>query len=126
MRAVRCADHPYAPVWRILPVTVPRTVLALLLVVAAASPAAAEHVVARVDYACAGGKTIEATYYADKVAIVLSDGRSLTLPQTLSGSGIRYANADESVVFWSKGNDAFVTEGDPDKPTYADCVGKRE
>lgn len=77
-----------------------------------------------VDYACADGKTINASYYSDKVDIVLSDGRKLDLPQTMSGSGIRYANADESFVFWSKGNTAFATEGDPDKPTYADCVEK--
>lgn len=77
-----------------------------------------------VDYACAEGKTIKASYYSDKVDIVLSDGRKMELPQTMSGSGIRYANADESFVFWSKGNTAFATEGDPDKPTYADCVQK--
>ncbi len=105
--------------------TAPRkTAVAALILAAACAPAAAEDVIARVDYACAGGKTIAATYYADKVDIVLSDGRSLTLPQTISGSGTRYANADESVVFWSKGNDAFVTEGDADTPTYADCTGE--
>jgi membrane-bound inhibitor of C-type lysozyme len=96
--------------------------LAAVLLAFAGSGAAAEDVIATVKYACADNKTIDATYYADKVAIVLSDGREMTLPQTMSGSGIRYANADESFVFWSKGNTAFATEGDPDKPTYADCA----
>jgi membrane-bound inhibitor of C-type lysozyme len=80
--------------------------------------------IATVKYACNGGKTIDATYYEEKVDLTLSDGRSVSLPQAMSGSGTRYANADESFVFWSKGNDAFVTEGDPDNPTFADCVGK--
>jgi membrane-bound inhibitor of C-type lysozyme len=29
----------------------------------------------------------------------------------MSGSGARYANADESFVFWNKGDTAFITEG---------------
>ena len=91
---------------------------------AAASAASAASVVAKVRYACADDKTIDATYFSNSVDIVLSDGRSMSLPQTMSGSGTRYANADESFVFWSKGNTAFATEGDPDKPTYADCVGE--
>jgi membrane-bound inhibitor of C-type lysozyme len=78
--------------------------------------------IATVKYACADGKSIDATYYPDYVDLMLGDGRAMTLPQTVSGSGIRYANADESFVFWSKGNSAFATEGDPDNPTYGDCV----
>ncbi len=58
-----------------------------------------------------------------RVAISLSDGRKLNLPQTLSGSGIRYANADESFVFWSKGNTAFAEEGKA--MTYAGCVAAK-
>ena len=96
--------------------------LAGVLVILGSLPAAAEDVIATVKYACADDKTIEATYYADKVDVVLSDGREMTLPQTMSGSGIRYANADESFVFWSKGNTAFATEGNDDEPTYADCT----
>ena len=96
--------------------------LAGTLLAFACTVAVAEDVIATVKYACADDKTIEATYYADKVEIVLSDGREMTLPQTMSGSGIRYADADESFVFWSKGNTAFATEGDADEPTYADCT----
>jgi membrane-bound inhibitor of C-type lysozyme len=89
-------------------------------------PALAADPIATVKYTCTGGKTIDATYYEERVDLTLSDGRSLSLPQAMSGSGARYANADESFVFWSKGNDAFVTEGDLDKPTFADCVGKED
>jgi len=51
---------------------------------------------------------------------VLSDGRRLALPHALSGSGARYATDDESVVFWNKGNTAFLEEAG--KTTYAECV----
>jgi membrane-bound inhibitor of C-type lysozyme len=95
---------------------------ARLATVCLVTGATADEPVSEVKYACADDKSIEATYYSDKVELSLSDGRTMTLPQTVSGSGIRYADADESFVFWSKGNTAFVTEGDPNHPTFADCV----
>ena len=79
-------------------------------------------VVATAKYRCQAGKTIVATYYADKVSIALSDGRSLTLPQTMSGSGVRYAAPGDALVFWNKGRTVFVTEGKSSKSTYAGCV----
>jgi membrane-bound inhibitor of C-type lysozyme len=88
----------------------------------AVGPALAETPVATADFKCKDGKSIEATFYADKVALKLSDGRTLTVPQAMSASGARYANADESFVFWNKGNTAFVTEGADEATTYADCV----
>jgi hypothetical protein len=40
----------------------------------------------------------------------------------MSASGARYASADESVVFWNKGNTAFITEGgNPENMTFANC-----
>jgi membrane-bound inhibitor of C-type lysozyme len=95
------------------------------MLIATFGAAAAQEPISTVKYACADGKTIEATYYADKVDLILSDGRGLTLPQTMSGSGIRYADAGEIFVFWSKGDTAFATEGDPDKPTFADCAAEK-
>ena len=68
------------------------------------------------------GKTIDASFYADSVNLKLSDGRSLKLPQAMSGSGARYANKDESWVFWNKGDTAFITEGADGKETYSGCV----
>jgi membrane-bound inhibitor of C-type lysozyme len=103
-------------------------VAAALLLFAAELPfagAAAQQPVSKVKYACADSKTIEAAYFADKVDLTLSDGRSMSLPQTMSGSGIRYADAGETFVFWSKGDTAFATEGDPDMPTFADCVAEK-
>ncbi len=75
-----------------------------------------------VQYTCAQEKIIQASFYEEEVRLVLNDGRRMTLPQTISASGIRYANADESFVFWSKGNTAFITEGTSGKETYSNCV----
>lgn len=89
-----------------------------------------------VSYACSGGKTIDAKYYEGKdtpgtadtppipggsAEITLSDGRTMTLAQTISADGVRYANADESFVFWSKGNGALVLENNEEK-SYIGCV----
>ena len=84
--------------------------------------AAAETPTAEAKFACDGGKTIDAAFYSDSVELKLSDGRSLTLPQAMSGSGARYADADESLVFWNKGDTAFITEGSDEDQTYSDCV----
>ena len=88
----------------------------------AVSPVLAETPVATATFKCAKAKSITATFYADKVDLKLSDGRSMSLPQVISGSGARYANADESFVFWNKGNTAFVTEGADQTSTFSDCV----
>ena len=65
---------------------------------------------------------IDATYYPDSVDLTLTDGRSLQLPQVISGSGTRYANADESFQFFSKGDTAFVMEAPDDTMTFKDCA----
>lgn len=98
-----------------------------------------------VDYACSAHKTIHADYYSGastpstsadmpptpggSVALKLSDGRSLTLAQTISADGARYSDGNpsaaagssgaEKIVFWSKGNGATITEGT--QPTYT-CI----
>jgi len=56
----------------------------------------------------------------DTVDLYLSDGRELILPRAISADGARYANTDESLVFWNKGNTAFIEEGN--MTTYQDCV----
>ena len=60
-----------------------------------------------------------------RVSLVLGDGRRLDLPQTVSGSGIRYADKGENVVFWSKGEAAFLEEGPAQAVTYKGCVAVR-
>lgn len=84
------------------------------------SAAASAAVVATADFKCTDGRDIKATFYNTSVKIALSDGRSMTLPHALSADGARYANADESFVFWNKGNGAFIEENG--KTTYTDCT----
>ena len=72
----------------------------------------------QVQYSCDASHKITASYYDDHVELALSDGRSLSLPQTVSGSGIRYEK--DGIVFASKGADAFMTE--KDVVTYANCI----
>ena len=103
------------------------SVLAAGLAAALVAPVAADEadgVIAKVKYVCDDNKTIDATYLQDKVDLVLSDGRTESLPQAMSGSGARYANADESFVFWNKGDTAFITEGTDANapPTFANCI----
>jgi membrane-bound inhibitor of C-type lysozyme len=95
---------------------------ALAVFASAGAAIADDGVVATARYRCTAGRTIEATYYPDKVSIALSDGRSMTLPQTMSGSGVRYAAPGDALVFWNKGRTAFVTEGTSSRSTYAACV----
>lgn len=96
--------------------------------------------VAQAVYTCEGGKTIEAAFYKGEskpvnpgeppiptgsVKIKLSDGRNFDLSQTISADGGRYANSDESFVFWSKGDGALVLENGAEKD-YKGCVVKTE
>lgn len=77
-------------------------------------------------FTCDAGKTVAAVFHdapQSSVELTLSDGRELTLPQTLSGSGARYANGDESFVFWNKGDTAFIEENG--KTTYNGCIAKK-
>ncbi|MFA5052935.1 MAG: MliC family protein [Parcubacteria group bacterium] len=76
-------------------------------------------------FVCENDKTIEASFFkgesvpvepeempvsTDSVKLVLSDGRKFDLTQVIAASGARYANSDESFVFWNKGDDALILE----------------
>ena len=98
-----------------------------------------EQPIASVRYSCDASKTIDASFFSGSsaqaptpkpgqpptptgyVQISLSDGRAMTLPQTISADGARYANDDESFVFWSKGNGALVLERSQEK-SFIGCV----
>jgi membrane-bound inhibitor of C-type lysozyme len=73
-------------------------------------------------FVCAEGKVINTDFYMSFIYINFTDGKKMYLPQTISASGARYANSDESVVFWNKGDTAFITEGDQNIATYKDCM----
>lgn len=92
--------------------------------------------IAIASYLCSANKTITAIYYQGErkpaldasqpplpggsVSLVLSDGQKLTLDQTISADGLRYANTEESIVFWSKGNGTTFTENG--NQTYMGCM----
>ncbi len=74
-------------------------------------------------FKCDASKTITATFYPkdDKfVDLVLNDDRKLSVPRAVSASGARYAKADDSFVFWNKGDTAFITENGTE--TFSNCV----
>lgn len=75
-----------------------------------------------VRFTCADNKIISASFYKNFVHIKTDKLGSIYLPQTISASGVRYADPNESIVFWNKGDTAFITESDPNTPTYKDCV----
>lgn len=96
-----------------------------VLTLAATAAHGADKPINAVVFACDAGKTIGADFYPDKVDLKLSDGRTLSLPQAMSGSGARYTEKDEKIVFWNKGDGAFVTEGGPNgAETFSNCKVK--
>ena len=78
--------------------------------------------IAKAMFTCADNKAIESVFYKNFVRIETNSLGTLYLPQTISASGARYANTDESVVFWNKGDTAFITENDSNNITYKDCI----
>ena len=80
----------------------------------------------KATFNCPDGKSIEAEFVNQGdsyVNLVLSDGRTMKLAQAVSADGARYANQDESFVFWNKGDNAFILEND--NTTYADCLDSK-
>lgn len=99
--------------------------------------------IATAHYRCDGGRTIDAEFFGGRTAAVpepgapprptgsvhleLGDGRTRTLHRTLSADGARYSDGDPSVrgsetlVFWTRGNGAFVLDHGGRK-AYAGCV----
>jgi len=81
------------------------------------------------SFSCDDSKIITASFYPndDKfVDLILSDERKISLPHAISASGARYANADETFVFWNKGDTAFITEGTESVLTFTNCVLKTD
>lgn len=74
-------------------------------------------------FKCGDGKSIDATFINSgegSVSLTLSDGRSFSLPYAISADGERYADSSENIVFWNKGNTAFLEENG--KITYDNCA----
>lgn len=98
--------------------------------------------IATAKYFCDGDKSITASYYqgptaptpkpgeppvpTGSVEVAFDGGAVQTLQQTLSASGVRYANADESLVFWNKGNEALVMRNNEMDLSYTNCVAPQQ
>jgi len=72
-------------------------------------------------FTCKGGKWIDALFAGTVVNLSLSDGRSFSLPATLSTNGTRFSNPDGSFIFDQSGNTASIEENGA--TTYASCSG---
>lgn len=93
--------------------------------------------IANVAYSCNAGKAFVVTLYKGEskpsndpskpptpggsAVITFPDGTKMTLDQTISADGGRYANADESFVFWGKGNTALILQNGTEKD-YRGCI----
>jgi membrane-bound inhibitor of C-type lysozyme len=74
-------------------------------------------------FVCPDGTSLDTVFDNDAatVTVGLPDGE-VTLPRAISASGARYANSDESIVFWNKGDEAFVEVNG--EIVYQDCVAE--
>ena len=61
---------------------------------------------------CSDGTPIDTTFYTDESLEVTIGGTMYELSQVVSASGARYANSDESFVFWNKGDVSTVYVND--------------
>ncbi len=101
--------------------------------------AAPEAQLLSVRYVCDNGKTIDAVYHQEistaksqpapdampvptgSVDLSINGAATTTIHQTISGSGVRYANQDESFVFWNKGNEAIILRNNVMDMQYKNC-----
>lgn len=123
---------------RIIAVAFLIIVIGVVITYKPASVPVAKQPVATIAFSCNAGKGIVAAFYGDAtktatttpgqpptssgtVKLTLSDGRTMELTQTISADGVRYKNADESFVFWGRGNTALVLEGGKEQ-SYIGCI----
>lgn len=90
-----------------------------------------------VTFMCDGNKKIYAEFYKNKVTqgnlqdqpptpdgsvkLKLDINKEMTLKQTISADGGRYANDDESFIFWTKGNGVMILENNTES-VYKNCI----
>jgi membrane-bound inhibitor of C-type lysozyme len=88
-------------------------------------PVVADTLISTVAYTCADTRNLTAAYYdsaktsivaagekpapTGSVEVTANDGSKIKLPQTISASGVRYADATEKTVFWNKGHTAMIS-----------------
>lgn len=90
-----------------------------------------------VTYHCDHNKQITASYFSGpqrpvrlghipqptgSVHVSFDEHPPQKLNQTISANGVRYANTDESLVFWNKGNTALIMRNNSMDLTYTHCL----
>lgn len=78
-----------------------------------------------VTFYCGSGNSIQATFATSSAALMLSDGMTLSLPQTISASGIRYESTStgNDIVFASEGSSATLSNSaSTTDMRYATCT----
>lgn len=79
---------------------------------------AAPVVTSSAAFTCDGGSTIAANFSTSSVALTLSDGRQLTLPQIVAADGAQYQQG--TTLFVNKGDQSFLQENGT--TTYSNCI----
>lgn len=72
-----------------------------------------------ITYLCEEGKSFEVAIDGSTARIYLDNENDYSLKHVMSASGAKYANTDETIIFWSKGSEAFILEND--ERTYTEC-----
>ncbi|MFA7216914.1 MAG: MliC family protein [Candidatus Paceibacterota bacterium] len=96
------------------------------------------HSLQTITYSCDQKKTVTVTYIegpepakpapgeppvpTGSAEVSLNGQATSTLHQTISADGTRYANEDESFVFWSKGNQVIIMRNNAMDLEYRNCV----
>lgn len=77
-----------------------------------------------IEYVCDEGREVVLTLSGPEYrnAKVNFGDSSASLTHVVSASGSRYTNGNESIVFWSQGNEAFIEQNG--KTTYENCIQK--
>lgn len=75
----------------------------------------------QVRFLC-GNQKIDTIFYRNNIVLNFVDGSSFKLPKAMSASGVKYANSDDSIVFWNKGEEAIFKKGGKE---YTRCVSDK-
>ncbi|HEU5114571.1 MAG TPA: MliC family protein [Candidatus Paceibacterota bacterium] len=101
-------------------------------------PSPSRTFIAAATYFCDKGKIVSAEFYdtptttkpvpgepphpTESVDVSIGGAPTTTLAQTMSADGARFANADESLVFWNKGNTALIMRNNSMDLGYTNCA----
>jgi len=81
--------------------------------------------IVKIEYGCDQGD-VRMTFSGEDLSQakveLKSTGEEKNIQRVVSASGTRYANTDETFVFWSNGTTAFITENDT--TIYENCNEK--